>query len=194
MSAYGGYQFNPQQAQDFINRYQQGAPDQGYSNQEVAQQFQQVVPQLNPSQFQQAAAQSFQNLTPNQRAEFGEWLQQQAQQQGVGMPQMQPNGYQDPNALAQMTTQVHQQNPGLLGSLLGGVAGVMGGQGGQSGGQTWQTLDPQTRDLFIRQWGNRAQQEWEKENAQAQSPLNSPVAKAAMAGIAAMAMKNLIGH
>lgn len=176
-----------QQYQDFINRYQQGAPTEGYSNQEVAQQYQQVVPQLSPQQFQQAAAQSFANLSPQQRMQFAQMLQQQAQQQGLNVPMQQGAG-QDPNMLAQMTTQVHQQNSGLLGGLLDGITG----QGG-SGGQTWQTLDPQTRDLFIRTWGNRAEQEWEKENAKAHSPLNSPVAKAALAGIAAMAMKSLVG-
>jgi hypothetical protein len=182
---FSGYQGNPQQAQDFVNRYQQGDPSQGYSNQEAMQHFQQVVPQLSPEQFQQAAMQSFQNMSPDQRMQFGQMLQQQAQQQGARLPQMQPNMYQDPNALAQMTTQAHQQNPGLLGGLLGG---------GNQGGQTWETLDPQTRDLFIRQWGQRAQQEWEKENAAAHSPFNNPVAKVAMAGIAAMALKNLTGH
>ena len=184
---FSGFQGNPQQAQDFINRYQQGAPQEGYSNQEVAQQYQQVVPQLSPEQYQQAAQQSFQNMSPDQRQQFGQLLQQQAQQQGYAMPPQQQGMYQDPNALAQMTTQVHQQNPGLLGGMLGG------GQGG--GGQTWETLDPQTRDLFVRQWGpDRAQAEWEKENANASNPLHSGVARAAMAGIAAVALKNALGR
>jgi hypothetical protein len=202
-SMFSGFQGNPQQAQDFVNRYQQGAPHEGYSNQEVAQQFQQVVPQLSPQQFQQAAQQSFQNMAPDQRQQFGQFLQQQAQQQGYAVPQMQqPAMYQDPNALAQMTTQVHQQNPGLLGSLLGAVGGQQ--MGGSPGGQTWETLDPQTRDLFIRQWGNRAQEEWQKENARnmgggqqgggMSGMLGSPVAKAALAGIAAIAVKNMIGR
>jgi len=184
---FGNQQGNQQQYESFVNRYQQGAPAEGYSNQEVMQQYQQVVPQLSPQQFQQAAAQAFANLSPDQRMQFAQMLQQQAQQQGLNVP-MQQNVAQDPNMLAQMTTQVHQQSSGLLGSLLGGLTGQGGG-----GGQTWQTLDPQTRDLFIRTWGNRAQEEWEKENAKANSPFHSPVAKAALAGIAAMAMKSLIG-
>ena len=203
MSMFSGFQGNPQQAQDFVNRYQQGAPQDGYSNQEVAQQYQQVVPQLSPEQFMQAAQQSFQNMPPDQRQQFGQFLQQQAQQQGYAVPSMQqPTMYQDPNALAQMTSQVHQQNPGLLGSLLGAIAGQQ--TGGVPSGPTWQTLDPQTRDLFIRQWGNRAQEEWQKENARnmgggqqaggMSGMLGSPVAKAALAGIAAMAVKNMIGR
>lgn len=199
---FSGYQGNPQQAQDFVNRYQQGAPQEGYSNQEVAQQYQQVVPQLSPEQYQQAAQQSFQNMSPDQRQQFGQLLQQQAHQQGYAMPQQQPGMYQDPNALAQMTTQVHQQYPSLLGGLLGGGQQMGGMQG--AGGPTWQTLDPQTKELFLKQWGNRAQEEWEKENARnmgggggpsgggAAGMLESPVAKAAMAGIAAMALKNMV--
>ena len=186
---FSGFQGNPQQAQDFINRYQQGPPHEGYSDQEVTQQYQQVVPQLSRQQYQQAAQQSFQNMSPDQRQQFGQMLQQQAQQQGYATPQMQqPGMYQDPNTLAQMTTQVHQQNPGLLGGLLGG-----GQQRG--GGQTWETLDPQTRDLFVHQWGpERAPAEWAKENADANNPLHSGVARAAMAGIAAVALKNALGR
>jgi len=201
---FGGFQGNTQQAQTFVSRYQQGAPHEGYSNQEVAQQYQQVVPQLSPQQFLQAAQQAFQNMSPDQRQQFGQLLQQQAQQQGYAAPQMQaPATYQDPNALAQMTTQVHQQNPGLLGSLLGALGGQQSG-GAPNNGQTWETLDPQTRNLFIRQWGNRAQEEWQKENARntgggqqaggISGMLSSPAAKAALAGIAAMAVKNMIGR
>lgn len=175
----------PQLAQDFINRYQQGNPAEGYSNQEVQQHYQQVAPQLPAGQFEQAALQAFNNMSPQQRQEFAQVLQQFAQGQGVGLQGFAQNAFQDPSALAQMTTQVHQQQPGLLTQLLGG------GQA-QGQGQTWETLDPQTKALFVRTWGNRAQQEWEKENARANSPLNNPAVKAAMAGIAAMALKHLI--
>jgi hypothetical protein len=144
----GGMQ--PQAAQDFVQRYQQGAPSEGYSNQEVQQRYEQVAPQLSPGQFQQAAQQSFQNLSPDQRMQFGQLLQQQAQQAGYGMaPQ---GGYQDPQGLAQFATQVHQQDPSLIGQLLGGATG--GGGGGV---------------------------------------LGSPVARAAIAGIAAMAMRDIMG-
>ena len=40
---------NPQQQQDYQNyvqRYQQGPPHEGYSDQEVLQRYQQVAPQL----------------------------------------------------------------------------------------------------------------------------------------------------
>src|SRR5918912_1134010 len=57
----------------------------------------------------------------------GQQLIQQARQQGQSFPDVNGDGIddrlQDPNFLAQKTTQVHQQQPGLLGQLLGGASG-----------------------------------------------------------------------
>jgi hypothetical protein len=117
----------PQQYQDFVNRYQQGPPDQGYTNQEVAQHYQQVAHQLPDAVYQQSAEQAFAQMTPEQRQQFAEWLQTQSQQQGVNVPGMNQVGtgqYQDPGALAQLTTQVRQQQPDLLSQLLGGHSGT----------------------------------------------------------------------
>ncbi len=61
--------------------------------------------------------------------------------------------FQDPNYLAQVTGRMDQQQPGLLGQLLGGAGGGAGGQGA----------------------------------------LANPIAKAALAGIAAVAMKKMMG-
>jgi len=51
--------------------------------------------------------------------------QQQARQQGVAVPDLNRDGIddrlQDPAYLARVTSQVHQQQPGLLGGLLGGA-------------------------------------------------------------------------
>ncbi len=146
----GGQQAS--ELQGFVQRYEQGAPSEGYSDQEVVNRYQQVAPQLQQDQYVQAAEQAFNRLSPQQRQEFGQLLQQQAQSQGVGLP-MQPQNqqqFQEPGFLAQMTGQLHQQQPGLLGQLLGGNSG---------GG----------------------------------SLLSSPVAKAALAGVAAMAVKNMMG-
>ncbi|HLH22029.1 MAG TPA: hypothetical protein VK066_05875 [Chloroflexota bacterium] len=113
--------------QGFVNRYQQGAPDQGYSNTEVAQRYQQVAPQLPADMYQQSAEQAFERMTPEQRQQFAEWLQTHAQQQGVNVPAFNQGGTnyaQNPGALAQMTTQVRQQQPDLLDQLLGGHSGT----------------------------------------------------------------------
>src|SRR4051794_41913817 len=73
-----------------------------------------------------AAEQSFSRLTPQQRVQLGQYLQQQAPQYGVSFPDANMNGrddrLEDPAYLAQMTGQIQQQ-PGLLGQILGGSGG-----------------------------------------------------------------------
>jgi hypothetical protein len=119
--------------------------------------------------WQESAQESFSRLTPQQRMELGRYLQQGAQQRGVNFPDMNHDGIddrmQDPRYLAQMAGQVRQQQPGLFSQLLGGAMG--GGQmgGGQMGGG---------------QMGDIGQM------------LNNPIAKAALAGIAATAAKRML--
>jgi len=150
---------NPQQQQDYQNyvqRYQQGAPHEGYSDQEVVQRYQQVAPQLPTQDYQRAAQEAFSRMSPQERIQFGQYLQQQAQTQGTpvaGFGQgVAQEAYGDSDYLAQQTAQLNQQQPGLLTQLLGG-----GGTGGVG------------------------------------SMLASPVAKAALAGIAAMAVSKAMG-
>jgi hypothetical protein len=153
---------NPQQQQDFqtyVQRYQQGAPHEGYSDQEVLQRYQQVAPQLGPQEYQSAAEQAFNRMSPDQRVQFGQYVEQQLQSQGMPMQGFGqgggPQAYQDPGYLARQMSQLHQQQPGLLGQLLGG--GGLGGGGSTGGGI-----------------------------------LANPAAKAALAGIAAMAVSNAL--
>jgi hypothetical protein len=144
----GGQQ--KQEYQDFVNRYHQGPPAEGYSNQEVLNRYNQVATQLPPDAYQQSAEQAFARLSPQERQEFGQWLQTRAQQENVTLPN--PGGnqqWQDPGALAQMTTQLHQQQPDLLSQLLGGHSGTV---------------------------------------------LDNPLAKAALAGIAAMAAQRFLSQ
>lgn len=156
---------NPQAQQDvqsYVQRYQQGAPQEGYSDQEVLQRYQQVAPQLAPQQFQSAAEQAFNNMSPNQRVQFGQYVEQQLQaqgmpQQGFNAGQGNPQAYQNAGYLAQQATQLHQQQPGLLGQLLSGGNGAGSGTSGGGG------------------------------------LLANPAAKAALAGIAAMAISNAMG-
>ena len=139
--------------QDFVNRYDTGAPWDGISDQEARSRYQQVAPQLSPQMYQESAQEAFSRLTPQQRLQLGQHLQQQTRQQGYNVPDLNRDGIddrlQDPAYLAQATGQLHQQQPGILGDLLGG------GGGGQG-------------------------------------MLQSPVAKAALAGIAAVAVKKMM--
>ena len=140
--------------QDFVNRYDTGAPWDGISDQEARSRYQQVAPQLSPEMYQESAQEAFSRLTPQQRLQLGQHLQQQTRQQGYNIPDLNRDGIddrlQDPAYLAQATGQLQQQQPGILGDLLGG-----GGGGGQG-------------------------------------MLQNPVAKAALAGIAAVAVKKMM--
>ena len=140
--------------QDFVNRYDTGAPWDGISDQEAYSRYQQVAPQLSPEMYQESAQEAFSRLTPQQRLQLGQHLQQQTRQQGYNIPDLNRDGIddrlQDPAYLARATGQLQQQQPGILGDLLGG-----GGGGGQG-------------------------------------MLQSPVAKAALAGIAAVAVKKMM--
>jgi hypothetical protein len=144
-----------QEYQDFVNRYDTGAPWDGISDQEAYSRYQQVAPQLSPQMYQESAQEAFSRLSPQQRLQLGQHLQQQTRQQGYNVPDLNRDGIddrlQDPTYLAQATSQLHQQQPGILGDLLGGGGGGSG-----------------------------------------QGMLQSPVAKAALAGIAAVAVKKMM--
>jgi Ricin-type beta-trefoil lectin domain-like len=144
---------NPARQQDyhdFAARYAQGAPHEGYSDQEVGQRYQQVAANLSPQEYQDAAEQAYARLSPQERLQFAQYLQQQAQAHGsMGFGQGAPvQQYQDPRALAQATAQLQQQQPGVLSGLLGGGGG---------------------------------------------GALANPLARAALAGIAAMAVSRVMG-
>lgn len=146
---FGGGGPSLQQAQDFVNRFEQGPLDQGYTPQEAFQNYQQVAQAAPPDVLERAAQQTFGRMDPSQRQEFAQLLQQQTGgQMAAGIAQ-------DPRQLASMVTQVHQQQPGGLASLFGGGGGGGGGLGGMMG---------------------------------------NPLAKVALGGIAAFAMKELMGN
>jgi hypothetical protein len=151
-----------EQYQDFVQRYEQGHPSEGYSGQEVMQRYQQVSGSVPPQLFEESAEQAFARLSPQERREFAGFLRQRAQQQNMSFPDLNRDGIddrvqQDPRALAQMTSRMEQQQPGILGQLLGGLGVSSGPPGGQQG-----------------------------------NLLENPVAKAALAGITAMAVKQLM--
>ena len=144
-----------QEYHDFVNRYDQGPPWAGISDQEAVNRYQQVATRLPPDMYQQSAEEAFARMSPQERQEFARHLQQRSQQQGAPFPDFNRDGiddrYQDPRMLAQVTSRMEQQQPGILGQLLGG-----GGGGG------------------------------------AGSMLDNPLAKAALAGVAAMAVKKMM--
>jgi hypothetical protein len=137
---------------DFIRRYDQGAPWEGIGDDEALDRYRQVAPRLSTDQYRDSATEAFRRLTPQQRAEFGRWLQQRSRHEGIGLSGLETaDALDDPAVLASATAQAREQQPGLLeGSLGTGGAGA--------------------------------------------SPLGSPIAKAALGGIAAMAVSKVMGN
>lgn len=66
---------------DFINRYEQGDPTQGYSEDEARSAFEQAVQTAPPETLRRAARDAVDRLDDGQRAEFGELLRTQQTEQ-----------------------------------------------------------------------------------------------------------------
>jgi hypothetical protein len=139
---------------DFVNRYEQGHPSEGYSDQEVVDRYRDVAHAVPPDQYAQAAQEALARLSPEERAEFVAMLQERARTKGTTLP---PRVGSDPRELGQVVTDLHQ-TPGRLRDLLGG-----------GGGQAQAAGDNPLAGM-----------------------LQSPLAKAALAGIAAMVVKRVM--
>jgi hypothetical protein len=139
---------------DFVNRYEQGHPSEGYSDQEVLKRYGEVSHAVPSDQYARAAQEALSKLSPEERAAFVKMLQDRAAARGVTLPS---NVAPEPKELGDVLTDLHK-TPGQLRDMLGGDA---------------------------------AQQ------ASGSNPivdiLSSPMAKAVLAGIAAMVVKNVMG-
>lgn len=144
--------------EDFLNRFEDGPPSEGYDDREVMDRYAEVAHKVSDSDYQQAARDAYGRLSQADREEFGQLLAGQARSKGLDLPGLTPaegQGFGNLDWLSKITGQLHQQ-PGLLRDLLGGLSGNKETSG--SGG------------LF-----------------------SSPLAKAALAGIAAMLVKRVLG-
>jgi len=143
---------------DFVKRYEQGAPSEGYTDQEVIKRYGEVSHAVPPERYAQAAQEALSKLSPEDRAAFLKMLQDRAAARGVTLPrQVTP----EPKELGQVLTDLHAK-PGQLRDILGGAAAQPQGQASGS--------NPIT-DM-----------------------LTSPMAKAVLAGIAAMVVKRVMGQ
>ena len=147
-------------AQDFVSRYEQGAPWEGIEPDEAYHNYRQVAGRLSPQEYEEAAAEAFARMSPRDRAQFAQMMQQRAGDRFGGVQT------DDPRGLARMTSRFRQQGgAGFdLGDLFGGAGG--GGLGASRGGGGG---------------GGMADM------------MSNPLAKAALGGIAAMAMKRMMG-
>jgi hypothetical protein len=144
----GGNREKRTEYEDFVNRYEQGAPYDGIADDEAIQRYHEVDQRLDDDQYRDSAEAAFARLSPQERAEFGRYLQSRARERGIDS--FDGGRADDPPELARMTSQVRQKDPNILEQLMG-----RGGTGG---------------------------------------PLDNPIAKAAFAGIAAMAASKIMGR
>lgn len=146
------------QFQDFVKRYEQGNPAEGYTDQEVIERYRDVAHAVPPDQYAQAAQEALARLSPEERAEFVKMLQERARTRGVALPQRMGA---DPKDLGQVVTDLHEK-PGQLRDLLGGDDSQAPQGAGAGAGTSALT-----------------------------NVLASPLAKAALAGIAAMIVRRV---
>jgi hypothetical protein len=143
---------------DFVNRYERGAPSEGYSDQEVLNRYGEVSHAVSPDQYAQAAQEALSKLSPEERAAFVKMLQDRAAARGVTLP---PQVAPEPKELGKVLTDLHAK-PGQLRDMLGGDA-----------------VQPQ---------------EEASESSPITDMLKSPMAKAVLAGIAAMVVKRVMAR
>ena len=166
-----GGQQQQQDYGDFVNRYEQGHPAEGYDDDEVMNRYQEVSSHLPPEMYQQSAQDALARMSPDERAQLAQQMRQHLSQNGMPMGSFENEDYQrdqDPSFLAGIMGNAHQQDPNLLAGLLGGGGGGLGGLLGGGGGGALGGL------MGGGGGGN-------------------PLAKAALAGVAAMAAKRFLG-
>jgi hypothetical protein len=186
----GGQPVSPETkaaAKDFVARYENGDPSEGYSAEEAEQYFRAALQHASPDQLQKAGEQAMAKMNPDQRAAFAEMLKQRQAGQGF-VPIQQAGGGTAPAAAgtAGATTPAGGGGGGglgdILGSLMGGGSGggglgdILGGLlgGGQASAQTG------------------VQQGSTGGGGGLGDILGSTAGKAAIAGVAAFAMKELL--
>src|SRR5262245_8136356 len=140
---------------DFVDRYEQGSPSEGYSDQEVLKRYGEVSHAVPRDQYAQAAQEALSKLSPEERAAFVKMLQEQAAARGVKLP---PELAPEPKELGEVLTDLHE-TPGQLRDVLGG--------------------------------GDIPQDQAAGPNPITQI-LSSPIAKAVLAGVAAMVVKRVM--
>jgi hypothetical protein len=153
-----------QRATDFIQRYEQGPPYAGIGDDEVLQNYRATAGRLSPQEYEEATAESLGRLSREERRELRRRLRQQ---RGA---LLRDDDDDDPRTMARELSQVRQQGSddplgGLLGGGLGGMlGGMMGGGGSSTQGSS------ASGDL-----------------------LGGPLGKAVLGGVAAFAMKKMMG-
>lgn len=175
---------------DFAERYDHGAPYDNISEQEAYDRYNEVAPNLSDEEYRASARDAFSRMSPEERMQFGQQLRGHAHEGGHGDfvdrdHDGQDDRFQDPDYLAGMMGGMHSRQPDMLGQLMGGMmGGGMGGRGGgMPGGMPGGLAGAAIGGLMGGGGSGRG----------SGGMMGNPVAKAAMAGIAAMAVKRMMG-
>jgi hypothetical protein len=115
--------------QKFIDRYEKGAPWEGYTDLEVQGRYQALIPLLSPEQFVWAAEQSLERFSPQNRMLFGQYIQQQAQEVGLRIPELEEEdaaaNLRDCSVLARILADLQQRRPDMPANLLSCREGIL---------------------------------------------------------------------
>ena len=141
----GGNPEEHQQAQNYVQRVEQGPPWEGFSGQEAQQHYRKVAGKVPPDVYRRAAEEAFQRLSPQERQQIIKQVKQHAQGRNAPRVQNWQENQNDPRQMADIMSHVQHDQPDLMNQLVDSVGG-----------------------------GN-------------------PLMKAALGGIAAMAMKQMMG-
>jgi hypothetical protein len=104
----------------------QGGRHEDIDHQAAWDGYHQASGQLSPDQMQTSAEQAFAQMSPEQRAQLAQILQDRARQQDLNTPGLQSPNLHEPGQLAAVAGDLHRQDPGLFGQLLGGGGGASG--------------------------------------------------------------------
>lgn len=107
----------------FVDRYDQGAPWDGYSDQEVLDRYRALTARISPMAFEQAAREAVARFSPQDRQLFGRYLQQKAEWQGLHIAELggddPAGGVRDAETIGHVLARFHCRQDGRLELLLG---------------------------------------------------------------------------
>lgn len=117
---------------DFSDRFERGAPWDGFDDREAFERHERVASHLDDDEYERHARSVVERLSPDERRALGRELAQRGRSRGMDFDDR-DDRYDDPGQLSGMVGRVRRQSPGGLGDLLGGGGGG-GGLGGMLGG------------------------------------------------------------
>jgi hypothetical protein len=180
---FGGGEATPDshaKANDFIQRVTTGDQAEGYTKDEAHAAVSHVLQNAPPATIQRAMNQSLNNMSESQRQEFAQMVQQR---QAQGRPQ-DGSGVQIQHSSG---GSAQAQRGGGLDDVLGGLLGGSGSGGGSLGGLLGGLLGGASAQTGATQGSSGGGL-----GGALGEIMSSPVGKAAMAGMAAFAMKEIM--